>query len=262
MNLKQIDFNKLYKEQKEKTSFEAKGVEDWNKKAVHMNNKIHKSIYNDEFLASIDLEGCESVLDFGCGVGNLSLKIAPKVKKVYSVDYATSMLGYLKQNAQDQNITNIETIECSWYDSWDKLPASDVVIASRSMEVKDMKSALEKLNEKANKKVYLTYKVGGSFLDEDITTAINKDIIKKPDYIYILNILYLMGINASVKFLRSEGRSAMYTDAESFVKSVAWSLGDLTPKEEDALKEYFENVTPEEKKRNKYVYWALISWEK
>ena len=262
MNLKHIDFNELYKEQKARTSFEPKGKDDWNKKAVNMNSKIHKSIYNEDFLSAIDLEGCETILDVGCGVGNLSLKLAPKVKKVYSMDYATSMLEYLNQNAKEQNITNIESIEGSWYDSWDDIPEADVVIASRSMEVKDMKGALEKINSKAKKRAYITYKVGGSFLDEDITTAINKDIVKKPDYIYIVNILYLMGINASVNFLRSEGRSAMYTDADSFVKSVAWSLGDLTPKEEAALIEYFNTVTPEAKERNKYVYWAMISWDK
>jgi len=262
MNLEYIDFNKLYKEQKEKTTFIMKSVEDWNKKAVHMNERIHKSIYNEEFLCSINYSECQSVLDVGCGVGNLSLKMATKLKNVFSLDYSPSMLEHLKQNAKDLEITNIRTIESSWYDSWDDIPTADIVVASRSMEVKDMQAALKKLDKKANKRVYLTYKVGGSFLDDEILKAIKKDIIKKPDYIYILNILYQMGINASVKFLRSEGRSSMYTDVNNFVQSVTWSLGALSQKEESDLKEYYNNVTKEQKEKNKYVYWALISWEK
>ena len=262
MNLEEIDFNNLYKEQKEKTTFKMKGVEDWNKKAVYMNERIHKSIYNDEFLNSINYDDCKSVLDVGCGVGNLSLKMASKVDNVYSMDYSPSMLTHLKQNAKNENISNITPIEQSWYDCWDDLPNADIVIASRSMEVKDMKDALQKLDSKANKRVYLTYKVGGSFLDDDILRVINRDIIKKPDYIYLLNILYSMGINASVNFLKSEGRSSMYTDVDNFVKSVTWSLGELNSSEEDALRDYYENVSEEEKIRNKYVYWALISWEK
>lgn len=262
LKLEEIDFNNLYIEQKQKTTFKMKGVEDWNKKAVHMNERIHKSIYNDEFLNAINYDNCESVLDMGCGVGNLSLKMAEKLKTVYSLDYSPSMLEYLKDNAKQRNITNIEPIEHSWYDSWDEIPKADIVIASRSMEVKDMKAALEKLNDKANKRVYLTYKVGGSFLDEDILNAIKKNVIKKPDYIYLLNILYSMGINASVNFLKSEGRSSMYSDVDNFVKSVTWSLGELSSDEENRLKEYFQNITNEEKNRNKYVYWALISWEK
>ncbi len=262
MNLEEIDFNKLYKEQKEKTTFKMKGVEEWNKKAVHMNERIHKSIYNKEFLNSINYENCNSVLDVGCGVGNLSLQMASKLEKVYSMDYSPSMLEHLEQNAKYKNLSNIEAIEHSWYDCWDNMPKTDIVVASRSMEVKDMKNALEKLNSQANKRVYLTYKVGGSFLDEDILKAINKNIVKKPDYIYILNILYSMGINASVKFLKSEGRSSMYTDVENFVKSVTWSIGELSPEEEHNLREYYKNVSQRKKEKNKYVYWALISWEK
>ena len=262
LKLEKIDFNKLYIEQKEKTTFKMKSVEDWNKKAVYMNERIHKSIYNEEFLDAINYQDCESVLDVGCGVGNLSLKIASKVKTVYSMDYSPSMLEHLKQNAAELSLTNINPIEQSWYDSWDNIPNTDIVIASRSMEVKDMKNALEKLNSKANKRVYLTYKVGGSFLDDDILNAIKKDIVKKPDYIYLLNILYSMGINASVNFLKSEGRSSMYTDVDNFIKSVTWSLGELSQKEENSLREYYSNVDEEEKQRNKYVYWALISWEK
>jgi len=239
-----------------------KSVEDWNKKAFHMNERIHKSIYNDQFLNAINYENCNSVLDVGCGVGNLSLKISSKVKDVYSMDYSPSMLEQLKKNASQSNITNINPIEHSWYDSWDEIPSADIVIASRSMEVKDMKAALQKLHSKANKRVYLTYKVGGSFLDDDILKAIKKDVIKKPDYIYLLNILYSMGINASVNFLKSEGRSSMFTDIDNFVKSVTWSLGELTADEEIALRDYYNNVSEEEKIRNKYVYWALISWEK
>lgn len=262
LKLEEIDFNILYKEQKQKTSFKMKNVEDWNKKAVYMNERIHKSIYNDEFLKAINYEDCNTVLDVGCGVGNLSLKIASHVKKVYSLDYSPSMLEHLKQNAHKLKIDNINAIEKSWYDSWDDIPNTDIVIASRSMEVKDMKEALEKLNEKANKRVYLTYKVGGSFLDEDILNAIKKDVIKKPDYIYVLNILYSMGITASVNFLKSEGRSSMYSDIDNFVQSVVWSLGELSNDEENRLKHYYENITKEQKRKNKYVYWALISWEK
>ncbi|NQY94830.1 MAG: class I SAM-dependent methyltransferase, partial [Campylobacteraceae bacterium] len=45
MNLKEIDFNKLYVDQKQKTTFKSKGVDQWNKKALHMNGHIHTSIY-------------------------------------------------------------------------------------------------------------------------------------------------------------------------------------------------------------------------
>jgi len=262
VDFKDIDFNELYVNQKQKTTFKSKGVEQWNKKALHMNERVHQSIYNKEFLEAVNDDQCESILDVGCGVGNLSLKLAERLKVVYSLDFSPVMLEQLEKNAKELEILNINTINKSWYDSWDEIPCADIVIASRSMEVKDMKFALEKLNQKAYKRVYLTYKVGGSFLDDNILKVLKKEIVKKPDYIYILNILYQMGITASVQFLKSEGRTSMYDDEESFIQSVSWSLGKLTQDELKTLKEHYASLSIDEKEKNKYVSWALISWEK
>ena len=98
--------------------------------------------------------------------------------------------------------------------------------------------ALEKLNEKANKKVYISYKVGGSFVDKKVLKAIDKEVFDKPDYILVLNILYGMGINAKVEYLRSEGRREQYDSKEGFIKSVEWSLDKLTDVEKEKLANY------------------------
>ncbi len=261
-NFEDIDFNKLYINQKAKTSFKAKNSDDWDKKADSMNQRVHKSIYNEEFLDLLDLEGIDSLLDVGCGVGNLSLKLAPKLKQVYSLDYSKGMLEVLEKNAIDQNILNIKAINSSWYDTWEGIPNADLVIASRSMEVKDMKEALNKLNDKANKKVVLTYKVGGSFVSDEILDVLEKKIIKKPDYIYLINILYSMGINASVNFIRSEGRNTIYTSKEKFIQSVSWSIDGLSDDEVKRLSNYYNSLDLEKKNESDYVYWAVISWEK
>ena len=224
MKFDDIDFNELYVKQKEASTFKIKSQDAWDKKALSMNKKVHNSIYNDEFLSIINTKRCESLLDVGCGVGNLSLKLAKKIKEVNSLDYSTGMLDILKQNAKNETIENIKTINKSWYDSWEKVPKCDIVIASRSMEVVDMKEALKKLDSQAKKRVYLSYKVGGSFLSDDILNAMQRDVIKKPDYIYVVNILYSMGINASVNFVRSEGRSTVYTSQEDFIKSDSCSI--------------------------------------
>lgn len=262
MNYSDIDFNELYKKQKEISSFKPKGKKEWDKKAVSMNKKIHKSIYNEELIEKMNFEECESLLDVGCGVGNVSIKIAQKLPQVYALDYSDVMLELLKENMNKESITNITPIKASWEDNWDDIPQADIVLASRSMEVTDMKDALEKINEKAKKRVYLTYKVGGSFVDKKILKALGKEIFDKPDYIYVLNILYGMGINPTLSYLKSEGRREQYDTKENFIKSVEWSLDALTQQEREKLSLYYDNLGEDTPSADQYNYWALIAWEK
>ena len=255
-----IDFNDLYKIQKEITSFKAKKSFDWDKKAKSMNEKVHNSIYNESFLGLIDLDGISTVLDVGCGVGNLALKFAKRVDKVYALDYSDTMIELLEENIKKDGITNIETIKSSWYDAWDEIPNVDLVVASRSLEVKDMQAALAKLDEKANKRVVVSYKVGGYFLPEEILRVLDREIIKKPDYIYLVNILFQMGINASVNFIKSEGQNRFYNSKEKFIESVSWSLDGISDKEREKLESYYDNTDLTQKED--YNQWAIISWEK
>lgn len=262
MTYEDIDFNTLYIKQKESTTFKMKSQAAWDNKAASMNQRVHNSIYNDEFLALVNTNDCQSLLDVGCGVGNLSLKLAKNLETVYALDYSKEMLKILQQNATDENLNNINTFCSSWYDAWDDIPKADIVIASRSLEVKDMQAALEKLNQQALKRVYLSYKVGGTFVSQEILNAMQREIVKKPDYIYVLNILYGMGINATVNFIRSEGRSQVYKDCEHFIESIVWSLGEVTEQEKERLIKYYENHVKNSSEETEYVKWAVISWER
>jgi len=261
MTFDDIDFNALYIKQKESTTFKMKSQAAWNKKAASMNQRVHNSIYNDEFLDLVNTSDCKSLLDVGCGVGNLSLKLAENLERVYALDYSKEMLKILEDNARQASIENITSFCNSWYDDWADIPKADIVIASRSLEVKDMKAALEKLNNKALKRVYLSYKVGGTFVSQDILNAMQRQVIKKPDYIYVLNILYSMGINATVNFIRSEGRTQVYKDCEHFIESIVWSLGEITQDEKGRLEEYYESNVKNSASDIEFVKWALISWE-
>jgi len=262
MKLEDIDFNKLYKKQKELTTFKPKEKEAWDKKASSMNKKVHNSIYNEQLLKLLDLSDINSLLDVGCGVGNLSLKLAKKLDEVFCLDYSSGMLEILEENAKELNLTNIKTINRSWYDEWKDIPNTDLVIASRSMEVDDMKKALLKLNEKANKKVVISFKKGGSFVSDEILALLEKEVIKKPDYIYVVNILYSLGINASVNFVQSEGRNTIYTSEDKFIESIEWSLGELSDKDITTLRNYYKKLDATKKEKQEYVQWAVISWDK
>jgi len=100
MNFEDIDFNKLYVEQKAKTTFKAKNSDDWDKKAFSMNQRVHNSIYNEQFLKLLDLKNIDSLLDVGCGVGNLSLKLALNLSKVYSLVYSKKNVRTIKSKCK------------------------------------------------------------------------------------------------------------------------------------------------------------------
>ncbi len=102
MQYDDIDFNKLYIDQKNNSSFKSKPQEAWDKKASSMNKKVHSSIYNDEFLNILNSQNCKTLLDVGCGVGNLSIKLSSKLERIYALDYSDGMLEVLKENIKQK----------------------------------------------------------------------------------------------------------------------------------------------------------------
>lgn len=260
-NLDTLDFAKLYKEQMKSSTFKGKNSQDWDKRASGMNLNVHKSIYTKTFIDKIDTTNASSLLDVGCGPGTIALAIASKIKKVYALDYSEGMLDCVKNNCKEKELLNVTTIHKSWEDNWDDVPKVDIVVASRSIEVKDIKDALIKLNSKANKRVYLTTKVGGTFIDPEILNQLPREIFPRPDYIYLLNVLHSMGIYAKVDFIKSENTKFESSTPEEFIEKVAWSLGELSNDEKIILKEYFTK-TYKHKQLAEYINWAFIFWEK
>ncbi|QKG28457.1 class I SAM-dependent methyltransferase [Campylobacter sp. RM16187] len=255
-NYDEIDFNELYKAQRAKSSFGSKSVEDWDNKAAGINESVHESIYIDEFLSRVDFNAVKSVLDFGCGPGTLSLKVAPKVESVYAYDYSKNMLEFTKSNADKLNLSNIKTAQKAFEDDWSDVPICDVVFASRCLEVDDLRGALAKLISKAKKAVYITFKVGASFVDEEILRVMKKEVEPKPDYIYLVNILAQMGYLPKLDFIKSENKHTAATSADELIKKVTWGVGkELSEAEKERLASYFHNGY---ELKNEPMLWAFV----
>ena len=60
---------------------------------------------------ALRFKSTDVVADIGAGTGYFSLRIAPKVAKVYAVDLQPEMLDVLRSHQADQKITNIETLQ-------------------------------------------------------------------------------------------------------------------------------------------------------
>jgi len=64
----------------------------------------------EKILKAADLSSKDVVLEIGSGIGNLTLKLAKKVKKVIAIEKDKKMCEILAQELKDQNIKNVQII--------------------------------------------------------------------------------------------------------------------------------------------------------
>jgi SAM-dependent methyltransferase len=259
-----IDFAELYSIQRAASTHKKKDKDSWDKKAFDMNKKIHQGFYNDMIEQNIAFDKEATLLDVGCGPGTFSLRFASFFKQVVAFDFSSKMIEVLQENAKNKDITNITTLIHDMESSWEDIPVCDVVLASRCLEVDDIHKVLKELDSHAKKAVYLTYKVGKSYLDERVLHAIGRKITPKPDYIYLLNVLYNIGIHAELKLIYPQNSSCTVANSEEeYVQSIKWSLDGISEEEEKNAREFYRkclkggNVPPLRDER-----WALIFWQK
>jgi ubiquinone/menaquinone biosynthesis C-methylase UbiE len=259
-----IDFAELYSIQRAASTHKKKDKDSWDKKAFDMNKKIHQGFYNDTIEQSIAFDKEATLLDVGCGPGTFSLRFAPFFKEVIAFDFSSKMIEVLHENAKNKEIKNIKTLIHDMESSWEDIPACDVVLASRCLEVDDIQKVLKELDTHAKKAVYLTYKVGKSYLDEQVLQAMGRKITPKPDYIYLLNVLYNMGIHAELKLIYPQSSSCTtISSEEEYIQSIKWSLDGISEEEARKAREFYQQcmkdgVAPPLRDER----WALIFWQK
>lgn len=260
MFLEPINFSSMYRDHKATSDFKAKNRDDWDSKASDMAQSTINSPYVNDFISRMNLSGDEVILDIGCGPGALSIPLAKKVRQVIAIDFSTQMLEELRAYAKREGVNNIQTYPIGWEDDWSILPQIDIVIASRSMEVPDMEAALAKMSAHASKACYLTYKVGGSFVDMNILDFIGKKVKTKPDYWYIPLILYNHGYLPRIDYIETGRGSVRSGSEEEFVESLLWSVHELTEEQKVKARLYYRDVIIGQNRPPRPVNWAFIGW--
>lgn len=261
MTIADIDFAALYREHMARAG-RPKPPEAWDARADDMNKAGHESAYVREFIGRMDFSGCSSLLDVGCGTGAIALAAAPRLREVIGLDYSPRMLEHFLNNARAQGFAHARPIRRAWEEDWSDIPECDIVVASRSTAVMDMGAALAKLNAKARRRVYLTSLAQGRFIDQRILSAIGRPPLPPlADYIYIINILYGMGMQPRLDYIVHDSRINGATDFEDLARMVGCVLGELAPFEMERLRAWFD-AGPEQALRGGEPYrWAFVSWD-
>lgn len=268
-DISEIDWNEVISNKKEiQPKSVSSGPDFWNKRAPSFADHAGKTFYPESFIKIMNPDPSWTVLDMGCGGGTLAIPMAERVRRVTAVDFSVKMLEILNSEAGKRGIKNIETIHASWEDYWDEsgIGIYDVAIASRSLAVDDISTALIKLDKAARKKVIISTVVGDGPFDRKMLEAVGRERSAGIDYIYFYNLLYQMGILANINLI-TEDRNNTFGNIEEALESVRWMFQEMTPEEEVKLKKYLEDHLIERDSRllldyKKKSTWAVIWWDK
>jgi len=258
MNLSQVDFGRLYREQMQLTPRERE-PEYWDRRAPAMSDGEFTSTYVRQFIDRMDLTDCKTLLDVGCGPGTISLTVAERLEHVYGLDYCPGMLAAFVQNARLRGLTGATPILRGWNDDWADVPMCDVAVASRSTAVPDLEAAILKLESKARRRVYLSYPADGRLGGDDIREVIGRTSQSLPDYLCVIGILHHLGVYPTLTYLPAKSRFADCSGLASFCAKVIEVLGDVTLDEVARLRTYFD--THRDAIVRESMRWALFSWE-
>jgi len=241
--VEEIDWNSLWRESRRQRTWQGKTRDDWNQRAAGFARRNVASQYTLEFISRLALRPEMTVLDMGAGPGTLAIPLARQVQKVTAVDFSRQMLDRLAERCHADGITNIESINGSWEDDWRALGLGvyDLVIASRSLAVDDLRGALGKLNASARELVVIADRVGCGPFDPAIFTAVGREFVPGPDYIYTINVLYQMGIYARLDFIEIQ-EPKVFESRQAAIDSCAWMLHQLTASEQESLGSYFDEI--------------------
>ena len=221
-----------------------KKEKDWDEIAKDYGKWLENDDYPDVLLEQMIISSDDTVLDIGCAEGTITRKIAKKAKSVTGIDKSELMLEELNKKSDEDNISNINTIQMDINDlTYESIGDYDIVLASRCLNgIANIKETLLTLDEIANKYVYIT--VFGSsthkYKKEKAEIA-GKPFKAGTDHRVLVMILKSLQIEANVLQLECENLKEYHTIDEAIERSI-WRLGELEEDKRIALENYFKEI--------------------
>jgi SAM-dependent methyltransferase len=238
----------------------------WDERVDWFEELVQQSDRAGMIMSKIEIEPDYTVLDIGAGPGTTAIPLARIVKNVTVVEPSSGMLTRLKENVSKENLPNIAYIPKKWEDveMGKDIEAGehDVVIASHSLVMKDIKSALVKINDAVKRSVYIFIVAGRRTDSSSLWSLFNRE---KPgnrsNFIYLYNILYQLGIYANVEIIDAN-HNMKFHDLDAAVHHYETWL-NVSGGDEERLRLYLsENLVEEDgmlwlkhKLRTAMIWW-------
>ncbi len=212
------------------------------------------------------------VLDIGAGPGTLAVPMAGIVRHVTAVEPSPGMVACLKENFREEMIENVRIVKKKWEDvdvPTDLDTPYDVVVASYSLGVPDLREALLKMDAASSRYVYIFW-----FANMQSPWRRNYQKIweqlfgecarerQRPNIIF--NLLNQMGIYASVEVTKEEQVTG-FANIDEAVADQAGGLKLKTKEQVAVLRDFLTKTLLHE--NGQYVlkgisYQAKIWWKK
>ena len=123
----------------------------WDKRSKKYDDTIkkHDDVYKKTIETSTSmLCSSDTVLDFGCGSGEMSLDIAPQVQRLHGIDTSANMIELANQKARDRRVDNVDFSQMDVFDQVLWTNSFSAIVAFNIFHlVEDVSEVLARLND-------------------------------------------------------------------------------------------------------------------
>jgi len=245
------DWNAIWKERQrlqESTRTHDDRSHNWDKRenAERYDANAH-SEYDDRVqrtISSLPLSRNARVLDIGAGPGVLAIPLAPLVRDVTAVEPGAGMIEVLKKHADKSGIRNIACVQKTWEEidpARDLSPPYDIVIASLSLTMHDIREALAKMDSACSGSVHLFWFADMPFWERmyaDLWMPLHgTSYYSGPKADCLFGVLYQMGIYPDVTMMPM-GKEYRFGSREEMLAFFVKRFGATTPEQVRIVEEY------------------------
>jgi len=200
-------------------------------------------------IAALDITPDSRVLDIGAGPGTLAVPLAGMVRHVTAVEPSEGMRECLAENIGSRGIRNITVVPKAWEDicpGTDLKAPYDIVVASYSLGVPDLKDALLKMDAVTGKSAYIFWFADMASPRQSTYREIWEELFgsplpsrRKPNIIF--NLLNQIGIYANVRMTRVN-HARRFRSIDDAMDEEGNDLNLTTPEQVAILKKYLEKT--------------------
>ena len=247
------DWNKIWKARQylhESSKHSDDPSHNWNQREnAERYDSTSRIEYDERVLITInglDITKESSVLDIGAGPGTLALPLASRVKEITAIEPGEGMTAILNERMTIDSITIITIIRKRWEDV---IPASDlsgqydIVVASLSLTMEDIRLALRKMNAVSRGSVYLFWFVDMPFWERmyaDLWEPLHGlPYYSGPKADCLFNVLYQKGIYANVEMLPLK-KEYRFTTKDEMTVFFRRRFNVTKPEQERVLDDYLK----------------------